>query len=237
MMLSSDEPPSFYLYTDASPQLRGVEILATTLDIRWRGNWFRCLLPVVSLSRTMLDVVGKTIALVWQLFLLTGPSFTTLQKILDRVQSITTDMGAEQHVPESLDLLPEFYQALDPRAPADLPKGEYLFPNAIHSAGWQHCFDLVLQRGLSSLRFFPAYLATLKCLVSLLRNKMTLDAIVDGLSSAPAVAACIENLSLKNFAAWRWRYLDSSQPSLKHILPTLASLWDPTVVWRHTGSN
>ena len=79
-MFSSDEPPSFYLYTDASPQLRGIEILATTLDIRWRGNWFRCLLPVVSLSRTMLDVVGKAIALVRQLFLFTGPSFTTLKK-------------------------------------------------------------------------------------------------------------------------------------------------------------
>ena len=47
-----------YIFTDGSPQWRGWELFATTLDVVHGHFHQRWLLPVVSLPRTMLDRIG-----------------------------------------------------------------------------------------------------------------------------------------------------------------------------------
>ena len=56
-----------YLYIDASPQRRGVELFAASYD--WccnDGSRGTRLLPFISLDRLMLDAIGKTLCLAWQ---------------------------------------------------------------------------------------------------------------------------------------------------------------------------
>ena len=86
------------LYVDGSPQHRGVEMFAASMDIimgTWPNIWWRrVLLPVVALARTQLDAIGKTIALLWQLTLVTGPALLPL--VLRRVRGILSDNGVER---------------------------------------------------------------------------------------------------------------------------------------------
>ena len=40
-LLDSDTPPWFFLFTDASPQWRGMELMASTLDLFFDGEFIR----------------------------------------------------------------------------------------------------------------------------------------------------------------------------------------------------
>lgn len=59
---------SVYLFCDSSPQWRGVELYAATMDIVIGGVLFRRLAPLVALDKTQLDLSGKVAALLWQAF-------------------------------------------------------------------------------------------------------------------------------------------------------------------------
>ena len=89
---------TIFLYVDGSPQYRGIEMFAASMDIIlgvWPNVWWRrVLLPVVALTRAQLDSIGKTIALLWQLMLLTGPAMLPL--VLRRVRGILSDNGVER---------------------------------------------------------------------------------------------------------------------------------------------
>ena len=58
---------NFVIYIDGSPQRRGLELFASSIDIIYAGAepvWVRrLLLPVVSLSRENLDAISKIVAL------------------------------------------------------------------------------------------------------------------------------------------------------------------------------
>ena len=92
----------------------GAELLATVIET-FRGLCFsRRLAPVVSLSKDLLGVTGKTIALLWQIYLVAGPSFEGVRAYLNQVRSITTDMGCECHIADHKDFLLDFFEALGP---------------------------------------------------------------------------------------------------------------------------
>ena len=63
-----------FLYTDASPQWRGTELQASSMDIVRRRTGARShhLLPCTRLSFDFRDVVGKCVGLLHQLFLCVG---------------------------------------------------------------------------------------------------------------------------------------------------------------------
>ena len=86
-----------HVFADGSPQFRGQELFASTIDVNLSPNVrMRRLLPCVSLPRWMADALSKTMALLWQFFLMVGPNFDTMRRWCDRVLSICTDMGAER---------------------------------------------------------------------------------------------------------------------------------------------
>ena len=69
-----------YLYIDASPQKRGIELWAASYDFHVHGNETgRRLLPFIQLHREMLDVADKPIVLVHQLWLVAGPTEENLR--------------------------------------------------------------------------------------------------------------------------------------------------------------
>lgn len=60
---------NIYLFADASPQWRGLEMWAASMDIQDGQSIVRRLLPVLSLDRCQVDAVGKMTALLWPVFL------------------------------------------------------------------------------------------------------------------------------------------------------------------------
>ena len=127
----------FYIYIDSSPEWRGLEVLATSIDIFDGQTYTRRLLPVVSLERCQLDLVGKAVSLLWQLWLVFGPSFANLKFVVDRVRAVCTDFGTESGIANMPDMLREFFWLLDPefdRAPHD----DFTFGRALQLPGWRH---------------------------------------------------------------------------------------------------
>ena len=66
-----------FLYSDASPQ-RGAEFFATTADFYDGESWTRVLLPAIALDPSCMDGIGKTLCLLWQIWLLVGPRWEDL---------------------------------------------------------------------------------------------------------------------------------------------------------------
>jgi hypothetical protein len=123
------------------------------------------------LPKSMADAVSKCIALLWQIFLMVGPLFEDVRRFCCRVRSITTDMGVERQLATMVDCLPDFYRIwLKVKLPASTPVLKRLFPRSLQIGGWKHLWDNVICRGLSSLQWFPKFLANLKHLVSFFRN-------------------------------------------------------------------
>ena len=169
---------NIYLFADGSPQWRGLELFAVSADFCFGDGYIvRKLLPCVSLPRWMADALSKTVALLWQIWLMVGPSFSRVRQFCDRVRSITTDMGVERLIAGQPDCLVEFYECwLKARLPADIDRGrKFLFPRAIEVGGWKHLFDNLIVRGLSSLDWFPGWLDKCKALNSFLRTVTVIE--------------------------------------------------------------
>ncbi|CAK0901800.1 unnamed protein product, partial [Prorocentrum cordatum] len=80
------ESSIIYLFTDGSPQWRGVEMMASTMDLitcdNQRWTCLRMLLSVVRIGNRQLDLIGKTCAILWKIMLIVGPSYTSLRSFL-----------------------------------------------------------------------------------------------------------------------------------------------------------
>ena len=111
----------------------------------------------------------KTLIIVWHSFLVCGPWLPLVSWLSSRVLSITTDMGVERNIANHVDLLTEMYVGLDPKcAHASVTNSQmWQFPRALKMPGWKHCWDLMVRKGLTSLRFFPDWILKFKAVVSL----------------------------------------------------------------------
>lgn len=221
---------NFYLYADASPQWGGFEMFAATYDYYdYRADHLiRRLLPLVSLDKAFMDVAGKTLGLLWMFFLAFGPFFDRIRWLCSRVRSVTSDFGVERLIVNMSDVLPDFFAVLNPK----LPPRDYvrwLFPRALQVPGWKHLWDNLLRKGLSNLKWFPAWLESLKALVGWLRQATTLALVVRRLkqSGLQAVAELVQATSLPHFAAWRWLTLHLCCQALNKFLGSFRTWFDP----------
>ena len=115
--------------------------------------WSREMMPVLSFERHMLDARSKTLALLFQIWLLVGPSAEKMIRFLSRVRCILTDMGTERLMANMVDCLPELFQLMG--APAQgQPRRTHTFDLCLQSPGWMHQWDVIL-KGFSSLLWFP----------------------------------------------------------------------------------
>ena len=108
---------------------------------------------------------------------------------------------------------------------AEWPEGGYLFPRALHIPGWKHMWDNLLQRGLSSLRFFPSWLEKFRALVPFLRRQAVQVKFGEHLRSKGlhALALILEGTALPSFADWRWGTLKQCMKLAAKILMQLCS--------------
>ena len=107
-LMDKDADVYIYLYIDGSPTWRGVEQFCATYELFDGENWHRRLFPVVALDQERMDGFGKCITLLWQIWLIAGPSFSQMRWFLSKVFGIITDMGTERVVPFMKDFLPVF---------------------------------------------------------------------------------------------------------------------------------
>ena len=218
-----------YIFCDSSPQWRGVELFACTVDILVGEKLHRRLAPLVSLSKAQLNLNGKVAALLWQLFFLAGPGSDSFRDFCRRVVSVTTDMGTERLLADCRACLARFLATAFPiePAPAD-DASDFLFDTAFLMPGFRHLVDNMIQRGLCSLRCFPSWLTKLKSIVSFLRNELVVNEICgslerDGLSG---LAGLIRKSALPSFASWRWGTLAEVAKALGAFLPSLVEHFD-----------
>ena len=130
------------------------------------NNFFeRRLLPMVALQRCFLDAGGKLIALLWQLWLMTGPEPEQLRRLLASTRAIVTDCGVERLLADTMDIVPDFFQTLGLKG--RLPeRTQHTFPRALAIPGWMHSWDTILRRGLASLPWFPSWLEGFRACVA-----------------------------------------------------------------------
>ena len=65
---------AIYLFTDASPQWRGIELFASSYDVSVNGGPAeRRLFPLISIDKSRMDTLGKALTLLWQICLIVGP--------------------------------------------------------------------------------------------------------------------------------------------------------------------
>ena len=105
------ETTFFYLSIDAGPQWRGKELFASSIDVLHFGEPFlfqRRLMPQIQIARHMYGLLGKTIAVMWQLWPLFGPSYSRMRRACNNVAGITSDLGTERQVPDYKDILTPF---------------------------------------------------------------------------------------------------------------------------------
>lgn len=232
--LGARDDVSVYVFCDSSPQWRGVELFACTVDIVVGDELFRRLSPLVSLNKSQLDLSGKMAALLWQAFLLTGPAWKSLNQFCQKVRSVTTDMGTERLLADCPSCLAEFFAVASPgeKVP-EHNSASHLFGNAMHEPGFWHLVDNVLQRGLSSLKGFPGFLAKLKSIVKFLRSELVMDEICrclerDGCSAhAQSVLGVLRSLALGDLGA--------SHEGLGHLPRLVCGALRPNRIRRPAG--
>jgi hypothetical protein len=153
---------SINVWSDASPQWRGVELFASSFDLILPCGVIRRRFPFVQASFGF-DATSKVLTLLWQIFLVAGPDFMSVRRFCNSIHSICTDMGVERLMSDHIDCLKEFYWLLNPSLNFDhLPDEQYLFPNCLHNGGWRHLWDNILRRGLVRLPWFADWLLHFK---------------------------------------------------------------------------
>ena len=226
-----------YIWCDASPQWRGLELFAATIEIFDGSGFHRRLAPLLSLEHSQLDASGKMLALLYQCWLMVGPRFGDLRRFCDRIRGICTDMGTERLLANMPDVVPDFMKLIHPKFLDRVGHvgGDFAFPRALQIPGWLHLWDVVLRRGLASLRFFPKWMADMQQLMSFLRSEVVIaqlckDLVVLGL---PGIAEMLQALKLPTIATWRWKTLGEACRALEPVLETLCHHFDPAPFLRN----
>jgi hypothetical protein len=156
-------PVNIYLFVDGSPQRRGLELFASTMDVIFPGgHHMRKIFPYIAPVLGM-DTLSKTAALLWQVFLLCGPCFHSMRRFCASVRSICSDMGTERNIYRHVDFLRDWFWFVGCKLNRDhMVDNDRLFPRALGQPGWKHLWDLLLRRALCSLSFFPDWLLRFK---------------------------------------------------------------------------
>jgi hypothetical protein len=161
------EDASIVLWSDASPQWRGVELFASSFELVLPGGVQRRKFPFVQATFGF-DALSKVLTLLWQIFLQVGPDFSCVRAFCNAIRCMCTDMGVERLMSDQVDCLKEFYWLIDPKLDlTNFPDQTYLFPKCVHYGGWRHLWDNLLRRGLVRLPWFAEWLADFKAVISI----------------------------------------------------------------------
>lgn len=170
----------------------------------------------------LFGLVGKTVCLLWQLWLMFGPSFHKMRAALSRVRSLCLDYGTESGFPDVMDLLPAFFRYIGAALPENYTILPYLFPRAIMQPGMRHSIDRLIKRTLLSLKWFAEWLDGFKAIVSFIRDRATDISQQLTKDGFPAVADLVKAAKLRPFINWRWGTLKHDVAQVKRFHKSLS---------------
>ena len=174
----------------------------------------------------MFGLIGKTITLLWQLWLFFGPSYQKMRIALLRIRALVLDFGTESGFPNVRDLLPAFCEWIGVELPNNYVIQPFLFPRALLQPGWRHSVERLIKRTCLALDWFPGFMDGLKAVVSFVRDRRSdiCQALIK--SGFPAVADLVGNTTLKPFREWRWGTLKSVSRQVLIFIHSLVQCLD-----------
>ncbi len=200
------------LWTDASPQWAGTEIVASSLErVLYSGwamvDWIHRRSPCLQVGAAHLTALGKLYGLVHQLWLEFGPTYSDWRKACSKVIGICTDQGVERLIANEVDIVPTYCFNNGIPLPADYRVETRTFPLAIHAPGWAHLVDGLLRRFLGSQSWWQSFIKGLKALVKIARVHR--EVLLTNLKDIGEEAACevLRDLKTSHFIVWRWMSL------------------------------
>ena len=184
-------------------------IFSATCEIHDGTTFHRRLLPCISLCPDMRDTLGKTMALLWAIWLACGPSWSNMKAFTSRVVGIITDLGVEHRIASMEDVLADFFWLIDPGHAVDVEPGPRLWPFALCVPGWKHAWDLMLQKCLASQMWFPSWLSKFKKSIGFFRSKSNIMVLrtLWRRQRLFGLAETLKRASFPHFANWRWNTL------------------------------
>ena len=155
-------------------------------------------------------MADKCLTLLWQIWLIAGPTQESVQAWLDTVRVIITDWGTEASLEAAPDVVNVFFEFLLTGKVQyhKIVEGTYLFKRAFVVPGWCHSWDNLTKDACHKLPWWPAWLAQLKSCVRFFRYlsyRVTISRALHCQISDDDIAALF-NMSC-SFAKWRWQTL------------------------------
>jgi len=163
------------IFTDSSPN-SGLEFQGMIATVRkTSGDFYSVTLPGSTLAYGLQDVLSKTIALVWSVWLLTGPDVASVEYFFNKVTCVTTDGGVELGTTLVPNILYAFMRWVS-GAPFDslhsfVRPNELLLPVAIRILGWSHSFGNLSKSTAWTWKKFDSKLEMIRRVVTFWRNK------------------------------------------------------------------
>ncbi len=219
------------LYTDSSPQEKGIELYCSTWDqVVYTEDTSQVMcrrrqLPPLRIGGYLLNRTGKLYALLHQLWCIAGPSVECLRALCNEVRSITTDFGTEKALANAPCLLRQIAETHNLQLPSDFRDDVFQFPKAVHSPGWCHIWDTLLRRACTSLTFFPEFLAQAKSISAFVRQyRVDIERDLKA-ADERASAAILKNAKAPAFASWRWTTLFETVRCVQEVHMVLKLKW------------
>ena len=198
---------------DASPQL-GLEIFGGLVEECTGSTHLQSVrsikLPLATLGFGHTRTQDKRMCLLWQLWLLAGPSMKSMRAWLGTVRTSISDWGTESGMLDAPDLLPQFFGDLTgkPCTEAAQP-GTFLFPRAVWVPGWNHIWSNILKDVCGKLDWFPSFLTLLRHCVRFFRSVSYRQCIASAVQLLDSQKELLQKFSA-SFARWRWSTLTTA---------------------------
>jgi hypothetical protein len=199
------------VYSDASPVV-GAELQGMIADVMYKDNSVeRTTLPGSTLAYGHTDAVAKTMALVWAIFLVAGPTLKVMRYFFDHITSLTTDFGVEMHLLELPDVLVAFLKWVGGAPLAglgpDVVHSRRLMWRALRIAGWSHTLGGIMKASATECPNWPDILQQLRYLCQFFRNESYRAHLTKVLSRRiPGLTRLLANFTA-TFAKWRYETL------------------------------
>ena len=164
-----DSIVSAHLYSDASP-VTGTEIQGMALDVCY-DDWQiqTMVMPGVALHFGGAKLIHKVVAFLWSLSLMLGPQIEIMRWFLNKIGSVTSDMGTEFGFIDIGNILAAFirWRAGEPlaRISSTAVESTKLLPNALRVPGWGHLFGNLMKFLVKSVQGWLEILNYLRQLV------------------------------------------------------------------------
>ena len=178
----------------------------------------RLVLPGSTLAYGQTDSISKSMALIYAIWLVAGPSYAAMAYFVSKVRGVTSDYGIELLTVEIPNCLKAFLSWMD-GAPLELCRhlvqhDKRLLWNALRIGGWSHTMGGIMQKIAEVCAAWPVVIAQLRALTAFFKN----DTWRNVLQKALRMQTDVSVLAHFSNTIAKWRY-ETIALTLKLLAP------------------